>query len=401
MKHTRDPYGGIVVPTCTATTYQADSVANLELRFQWLLGLQPMPEEMRDQRFIYSRFETPTHDSLYRALVAMEPGAAEAAVFPSGMSAIFTTIMAIAQQGDTILYTTPEYGCSDEFYRTWCARYGITAVAVDTTDLAAFEQALLEHQFQLRAVFLETPNNPRIGHSPIRQIADLTKKYPGLKGPALIVVDNTFLGPLFQHPFEHGADIVVYSATKFLGGHSCQLGGVALTNSGELMKCIRSLQYTSGPIYTPAACADLEQSIADVFGRMRDEAASAAQIASMLAQHGQVAEVYYSTLLTGVQAEIYAAQCTGPGSIISLRLKGGAAAAEMFVNSLEVVYGNTVSLGSDHSLAILPARSTHLGVPEDVRIAAGVTPDLVRLSIGLEPVDRLIEDITQSLAQCG
>ena len=396
LKHTQDPFGAVVTPTTNTTTFQANSAANLKLRFQWLLGLVPEPEGDHNP-FIYGRFDTPSHRSLYKALVALEPGAISAAAFPSGMSAIYTTVKALTKQGDTILYTNPIYGCTDDYFRQYCPRDGVKAVAIDTTNLEVLEAAIVENRQSLRIIFIETPSNPIIKLSSIRKIADLAAKYPGPDGSALIIVDNTFLGPFFQHPFEHGADIIIYSATKFLGGFSSLLGGVVLTKSEMLMRVIRLFQNTTGPVFTPAACTKLEESIQTVDYRMSVETESAVQIANLLASHANVEFVYYPGLLTGEQTEIYAAQCTGPGSIISFLIKGGEAQAFAFVDRLEIILGNTVSLGGVHSYAIVPASSTHLGVPEKVRLAAGVKPNLIRLSIGKEPIRLLEKDILSAL----
>jgi len=393
-----DQFGAVVPPVYRTSTFAAPTAQLLEQRFRVLLGLEQPPAEGFSP-FIYSRFGTPNSVSVCQALVKLERGAGFASVFPSGMSAIFTTIMALVNPGDVVLYTNPVYGCTDDFFRTILKKFGIMAVPVDTSDMAEVEGAIQEHQMKLRVVFLETPSNPIIRHSPIRAIADLAASYPGCNGNPLVVVDNTFLGPVFQSPFLHGADAVVYSATKFLGGHSDLLGGVALTRDEALMREILSLQYTSGPVFSADACALLERSIETVSLRMGQEAKVASDIAMILQRHPRVTRVMHPSLLAaedGEQWDVYCAQCTGVGSMIAFLVDGGKEEAYRFIDALQV-FRKAVSLGGTHSLAIVPAFTTHLSVPDEIKAQSGVLPNLARLSIGTEDSDALIRDVKQAL----
>ncbi len=381
-----------------ASTYAAASAEELELRFQALLGQHPLPDGANP--FIYSRFGSPNSASLEAALLRYEHGAAAALVLPSGMSAIFTTLFACLKPGDVVLYTNPIYGCTEELLHNILSEWGITAVPVDTSSLPEVEAKLEDYGERVRVILLESPSNPVIKLTDIGSvvelalgIADQSEERP------LVIVDNTFLGPFFQQPFAHGADIVVYSATKFLGGHSDILGGVVFTADEARMEPIRFCRSTTGPIMAADVCWLLERSLETLNLRMRHQADVAVGIASILSMHPAVERVFYPGLLNDVadpeQFRIYRKQCTGPGSMISCCLRGGKGAAFRFQNALRH-FRIAVSLGGTHSLIEHPDSTSHAAVPPELKRLAGITPALVRLSVGAEPVD-LLGDVRQAL----
>ncbi len=393
-----DQFGAVVTPIYETTTFAASDPEELELRFEVLTGKKPKPDGPFNP-YVYARFGTPTSDSACRKLVEIEQGARFASLFPSGMGAIYSTVMALVKPGDVVLYTTPIYGCTDDFFRNILKTIGVTCIAVDTTDLAQVEEAILANQMNLRAILLETPCNPKLGHSPIRAISDLAAKYPGTNSMALTIVDNTFLGPVFQSPFLHNADIVVYSATKFLGGHTNLLAGAVLAQDPHIMKQILSYQYTSGSVLSAFSCAKLEQSLETVDLRMEREAGSAIHLAKILSGHSRVRQVFHPSLLQAdtSQYDIFHSQCSGTGSVISFEVDGGKQEAYRFIRGAKQGFTDAVSLGGTHSLGIVPYYTTHLVVPDEVKLAAGVTPGLIRLSVGTEPLERLSEAVVHGL----
>ncbi|MBU0598404.1 PLP-dependent aspartate aminotransferase family protein [Patescibacteria group bacterium] len=391
------------------TTYAARSGAELERRFLALLGRQPLPEG--ESPFIYGRFGTPNSVSVEHALLQHEPGAAAALVFPSGMSAISTTLWAVCKPGDVVLYTNPVYGCTDDLFRSILSKWDVEAVCIDTSDLKEVSAAIEHYGDRIAAIFLESPSNPIIRFTDIAAVVKLAKaKSDKIK----VIVDNTFLG-IFQPLFKHGVDYVVHSATKFLGGHSDIIGGVVYSATPEGMAVVLPYRHTLGPIMTPDACYELERSLATLSLRMNAQAHSAMAIAQMMVGHPCVERVMYPGLLhleqDLTQSTIYQTHCTGPGSMISFYIRdGGKAEAFKFQEALEALlvevveagFGGSiaVSLGGVHTLSEHPATTSHMSVPREVREKAGVTDNLVRISVGCEEVDKpglLVTSIQQAL----
>jgi methionine-gamma-lyase len=246
-------------------------------------------------------------------------------------------------------------------------------------------------------VFVETPANPTNDLSDIEMASRIAADHSRRDRRAFVAVDNTFLGPLWQHPLEHGADLVVYSATKYIGGHSDLIAGAVL-GSANTLEPIARMRAILGSIASPWTGWLLMRSLETLSLRMQEQTRNARRVADFLAGHPLVGPVHYLGLLEAddPQHDLYKRQCLGPGAMISFEIEGGDAAAETFVDSLRLIH-LAVSLGSTESLVEIPAIMTHLGVPEEVREKFGISPSLVRLSVGVEDPEDLILDIGQAL----
>lgn len=355
-------------------------------------------DDGQEPGLVYSRLNNPNTEIFEDKMVALEAKATHAAAFPSGMSAITTAVLALVPQGGRILYTDPVYGGTYFFLNHLCPeRFGITTVSVGTSDLAHTEAMLRTHgPFDL--VFLETPANPTLSLTDIEAITGLVRRHGG--GRTIIAVDNTFLGPVFQRPFVHGADLVLYSATKFIGGHSDLIAGVALSTSADLMRPILDYRTVLGATIAPDTAWMLTRSIETLWIRMERQAEKAMKIATALQHHPQVARVRFPGLLTpgdGAAYATYTKQCSGPGSVLSFDLKNGTREAAYRVLDAVRLCHLAVSLGGTEALIEHPRSMTHSDMtPEDLD-RCGITEAMIRLSVGLESSDDVIHDLLQAL----
>lgn len=361
-------------------------------------------DDGKDPGLIYSRLNNPNVEIWEDKMVAVENGASHAAAFPSGMSAITTVVLALVPSGGRILYTDPVYGGTYFFFENLGARFGITAVSADTSSLDTVERALKAAKTPFDMIFIETPANPTLTMTDIGAVVELAKRHGG--GRTLVAVDNTFLGPVFQHPFQQGADLVVYSATKFLGGHSDLIAGIALSGEGprgrELMAQIRDYRTVLGATLAPDTAWMLTRSIETCWLRMERQAEKAEKVASALVAHRKVARVVFPGLLgdsDGPAHATYRKQCSGPGSMITFYLKNKRrSAAYRFLNSVTIPH-LAVSLGGTESLIEHPRTMTHSDLTEEALDRCGITDSMIRLSVGLESSDDLIKDLSTALAQ--
>lgn len=388
-----DQFGAVVPPIYETSTFEAGSARELARRFQILLGnVKPLPSE---QVFMYGRFGTPNSVAVEHDLTQIEDGAVGGLAFASGMSAITTLILSIVKPGQTIIHTNPIYGCTAEFFRNVCSVIGIKTITVDTSDVKKVRQAMNSCR-KGGVLFIETPANPSLMMSPIATLADWAAEQ---RQPLKVVVDNTFLGPCFQKPLILGnVDYVVYSLTKFIGGHSDLLGGAVLARDPDLLRPVKSMRDILGTILTPTACSLVSRSIETLELRMHCAAENAHHLTHVLAGSKKVKRVLYPELLrqTDPQQAIYQSQCLGPGSIITIYLKGGRRAAWRFIDAL-TIFRKAVSLGGTHSLACHPMSTTHAAVSKDDLRAGGVTEGLVRLSVGIENRRALEDAIIEAL----
>ena len=348
---------------------------------------------------IYSRLNNPDLEILENRLTLWD-GAERGLVFASGMAAITTAILAFVRPGDVLLHTAPLYGGTDHFVHDVLPEFGVRTVewepGMSDGDVDAVLEPALEGR-RLAAVLMETPANPTndlFSISMARRIADRHGD-PGFR--VQVAVDNTFLGPLWQHPLEHGADIVIYSATKYIGGHSDLIAGAVL-GSKELMGKVAGMRTVLGSMATPMNSWLMMRSLETLDLRMRKETASAERIASFLDAHPKVAEVSYLGLLADGDPgyDIYQEQAKGPGAMISFWIDGGEEEAFRFIDALSLVH-LAVSLGSTETLVEHPATMTHAGVDADEKKRLRVNGALVRFSIGVEDPDDLIHDISNAL----
>jgi methionine-gamma-lyase len=388
-----------------SSTYVFSSPEAAERAFD-LMGGRGQVEEGESVDLVYSRFNHPNAEIVEDHLVPLEPGATAAAIFNSGMAAIITSLLAVLKPGDTVVYTTPIYGATQTFINDFLAGFGVGHIAVSAGQGDDMDKAIREAA-NLRVVLIETPANPTIVMTDIRRavetVAALAAKSSSNGSAAfdrpLVMVDNTFMGPAFQHPMALGADVSLYSATKYLGGYSDIIGGVALTRDLTLMKKIRSKRSLFGNILQPDECWILDTRLSTVLLRMNRQSKNAQRIAESLAGHSKIGKVYYPTLFEDAeQRSIAQAQCDYPGGIVSIDLKGGKPAAFDFLRHLRLAR-NAVSLGGVETLACHPRTTTHSAWTARELEAAGVGEGLVRISAGIENWRDLLHDMEQALDQ--
>ncbi|HTZ70132.1 MAG TPA: cystathionine gamma-synthase family protein [Acetobacteraceae bacterium] len=395
--------GSVKVPIFQTSTFVFRSAQHGKEFFELVAGLRDL-REGETPGLIYSRFNNPDLEILEDRLTVWE-GAESALVFASGMAAIATTLLSVARPGDTIFFNAPIYGGTETLLTKVLPRFGIAGLEFPANaDEAEIEARLAEARDALppsgriAAFMLETPANPTndlvdIAHC--ARLAATLADQPG--GRPAVIVDNTFLGPLWQRPLDHGADLVIYSLTKYVGGHSDLVAGAVLGRSAAL-KPIRSMRSGFGTMSDPHTGWLLMRSLETLELRMTRASQNAAKVADFLANHPGIDHIGYLGHLAagGRQAEIFARQCLDPGSTISVYVKGGEAEAFRFLDRLSIIK-LAVSLGGTESLASHPAAMTHIAVPEARKKRFGLLPNLVRISIGIENPDDLIADLRQAL----
>ena len=376
-----------------SSTYVFSSPEAAERAFQIALG-HSRASETESVDLIYSRLSHPNAEIVEDQIVPLEQGAEAAAVFNSGMAAISTVFLASCAPGSSFVYTTPVYGGTQHLIHQLLEPLGLRGVPVPAANSAEVAR-VIETTPNLRLVFLETPANPTLAMCDIAAAAAAAKLRPGT--PPLVVVDNTFMGPVFQHPLARGADVVVYSATKYLAGHSDILAGVALGRDEEFITTLRGMRAIVGNILQPDECWLLNSRLPTVELRMTRQSKNAQRIAEELADHPRIAKLHYPTLFTDPeQIRIRDAQCDFPGAVFSLELHGGKRAAFDFLRRLSIAK-NAVSLGGVETLACHPATTTHSEMSEEELASAGITPALVRISVGIEDRRDLLKEFRDAL----
>ncbi len=390
--------GALKVPIFQTSTFVFKNAEEGKAFFELAYGLREAgPAE--HMGLIYSRLNNPDLEVLEDRLSLWDDAEA-AAVFESGMAAISTALFALLSPGDFVLYSEPVYGGTDYFLKNVLARFQIQAVGFaagcPVTEMEA-RLAAAGGTGRLRMIFLETPANPTNALVDIAACAELAKRTSRPDRRTLVAVDNTFLGPLFQHPLRHGADLVLYSATKYIGGHSDVIAGVCL-GSKALLAEVRAMRTFLGTMASPWTGWLLLRSLETLKLRMTCEMKNARYVADYLNDHGKVEKVHYLGLLTETDPAhaIYRRQCLAPGGMVSFQLMGGEAEAFRFLNALKL-FKLAVSLGGTESLAEHPASMTHSDIAIADRARMGITENMVRLSIGVEHPEDLIADLSQAL----
>jgi methionine-gamma-lyase len=389
--------GSLKIPIFQTSTFVFKTAEEGKAFFEGALGLtEEGPSE--DIGLIYSRLNNPDLEVLEDRLKLWD-GAESCAVFQSGMAAISTVILDVLKPGDSILHSEPVYGGTDYLLNHVLPTFNINPIGFKAgSSKEEIESIILESGKvdSLGLIFIETPSNPTNQLIDIRDCSELALKYSENRR-VLLAVDNTFLGPLWQHPLEHGADLVIYSATKYIGGHSDVIAGVCM-GSKDVMSRIRMLRTFLGTMADPWTGWLLLRSLETLKLRMTCQMKNARYIADFLADHPKVEKVNYLGHITkdDSQYELYCRQCTSPGSMISFNLTGGEAEAFRFLNALKLIK-LAVSLGGTESLAEHPASMTHSDVDPTERLKMDVTENLVRLSVGVEYPEDLITDLEQAL----
>jgi methionine-gamma-lyase len=392
--------GALKVPIFQTSTFVFKTAEEGKAFFELAYGLRE-PGEGESRGLIYSRINNPDLEILEDRL-ALWDGAESCAVFNSGMAAIATTLMAHVRPGEVVLHSTPLYGGTDHLLHHVLPAFGVSAVpfpACATIDgmSAALREANVAGR--VAAVMTETPANPTNALVDLSACAEFARRHADGARRPLVLVDNTFLGPLWQQPLQHGADIVLYSATKYIGGHSDLLAGAAL-GSKEVMDPVRVLRTFFGTLADPWTGWLLMRSLETLKLRMTSSMKNARYVADFLAGHPKVEKVYYLGHLQAgePQYDVYRRQCRAPGAMVSFDVTGGEAEAFRFLNALRLVK-LAVSLGGTESLVEHPSSMTHADVSPAAKTAAGITDHLVRLSVGIEHPDDIIADLRQALAE--
>jgi len=390
--------GAIKCPVFQTSTFVFKTAEEGKAFFELAYGLRKRdPDE--ELGLIYSRVNNPDLEVLEDRLTLWD-GAEKAAVFSSGMAAISTTLLSFLRPGDVLIHSEPVYGGTDFFLKQILPSFGIRVMSFLAGQGTAALERMLDDPLvadKLAMIYLETPANPTNGLVDIRALADMAQSLARGDRRPLIVVDNTFLGPLWQHPIEHGADLVIYSATKYIGGHSDLIAGVTL-GPRLLMKQIKDMRTILGTTASPWTGWLLLRSLETLKLRMTSQMKNARYVADFLDRHPKIERVHYLGRLQehDPDYELYRRQCLGPGGMISFDIVGGEAEAFRFLNALQLFH-LAVSLGGTESLAEHPASMTHSDVDPEERIEMGVTDSLVRLSIGVEHPEDLIADLRQAL----
>ena len=398
MGHGYDPTlseGSLKPPIFATSTYVFPNAAAGKRHFEGVTGKRPGGAE----GLVYSRFNGPNQEILEDRLGVWED-AEEALVFSSGMSAIATLFLAMVRPGDTIVHSGPLYAATETMIARVLGRFGVhwldfpagaTREEIDAVMMKA-------NTGRVPLIYLESPANPTNALVDIQAVAASRDAIFGADNPEKppIAIDNTFLGPLWLQPLTHGADIVVYSLTKYAGGHSDLVAGGVL-GTRKHMDVLRAMRNTIGTICDPNTAWMLLRSLETLELRMSRAGENAAKVCEFLRTHPKVEKVgYLGFLKDDRQADIYQRHCTGAGSTFSLYLKGGEREAFAFLDSLKIAK-LAVSLGGTETLASHPAGMTHLSVPDARKQALAITDNLVRISIGVEDADDLIADFEQAL----
>ncbi len=375
-----------------SSTYVFSSPEKAARAFEVALG-KSKPAAGESVDLIYARLSHPNAEILEDQIVPLEREAQAAAVFNSGMAAISTVFLTFCAPGDSVVYTTPIYGGTRHFLRSVMEPWGLNPIAVPSGDSAAMAQGISSAR-DLRLVFIETPANPTLIMTDIAKAVEAARRHPDAP---LVVVDNTFLGPTFQHPLALGVDLVAYSATKYLAGFSDMLAGVLLARDQELIAALRGTRAVLGNILQPDESWLLNSRLPTVTLRMNRQSKNAQRIAEAVAKHPALERIFYPSLFADPeQRRIRDAQCDFPGAMLALELVGGRRAAFAFLGALRIVR-DAVSLGGVESLACHPRTTTHSELSDEELDAAGISEGLVRVSVGVEDWRDLLRDIRDAL----
>ncbi len=403
MGYGYDPFlseGAVKPPVFLTSTFAFRNAQEGKRFFEWAYGLKERdPLSDPEMGLIYSRLNNPDLEILENRLAAWED-AEMGLVFGSGMAAITTAVLALVKPGQEIISTNPVYGGTDFFFEHICPEQGIE-VHRTTTGSGAVEaigKLLKERAGKVRLVFVETPSNPTNQMVDLKAlaglIAELRRDLPPEEAP-LLMVDNTFLGPVFQQPLKLGVDLSVYSATKFIGGHSDLVAG-AMLGSSTLLKKVAVHRTIMGSMADPFTCWMMMRSLETLSVRMQRQQENALELVKMLKEHAAVDEIFYPGELGSEQSRIWKEQCTGTGSLISFTVKGGEEEAFQVLNSVEI-FKLAVSLGGTESLVQHPSTMTHSDLDEETKADASITPNLIRISTGIEHVEDLLDDLKAAL----
>lgn len=362
--------GAVNVPIYLTSTYQQEAIG-------------------KHKGYEYSRTGNPTRTALEQALASIESGKFGLA-FASGLAAT-TTVLSLLKNGDHIVAVDDLYGGTYRLLEKVVRNWGVTTTYVDINveDVkSSFQNAI---QPNTKLIWIETPTNPLLKILDIASLAEIARQ-----NNLIFVVDNTFASPYFQRPLEFGADIVVHSTTKYLGGHSDVIGGAVITSNEEIYSQLKFYQNAIGAVPSPFDSYLVLRGIKTLAVRMREHETNALHLANFLQDHPQIEHIYYPGLSNHPQHQLAKTQMSGFGGMISLELKGGFAAVEKFVSRIKL-FLLAESLGGVESLICYPVKMTHGAIPEAERLKRGIKDNLVRLSVGIEHKLDLQTDLENAL----
>ncbi len=392
--------GAVKTPIFRTSTFVFNTAEEGKAFFEVAYGLREKGEH-EEMGLIYSRLNNPDLEILENRLTLWDK-AEDCAVFESGMAAISTVLLECLSPGDLLLYSSPVYGGTDFFIKNILTKYGINVVGFRAGQTKKEIVEILKASGlsdKLALIHIETPANPTNALIDINMCREIADEFSGGDKKVLVAVDNTYMGPLWSHPLEHGADFVLYSATKYIGGHSDIIAGACL-GSKQLMKRIKGLRTFLGNMTSPWTGWLLMRSLETLKPRMETQARNAAKVAEFLQHHTQVEKVYYLGFIPKedkLNYTIYKKQYNSPGAMLAFDIKGGEKEAFKFLNQLKLIK-LAVSLGSTESLAQHPATMTHIDVSDEDKKANFISEKLIRISIGVENHEDIIWDIEQALA---
>lgn len=392
--------GSLKCPIFQTSTFVFKSAMDGKRFFEVAYGLSEA-KQGEELGLIYSRLNNPDLEILENRLCLWDK-AEDAAIFESGMSAISTVMLEFATPGDLILYSRPVYGGTDHFINHFLKKLQIEAIGFapgDTKEEIIARVQASGKADRLALIHIETPANPTNALIDIEMCAEIKNHFSTSEKAVILSVDNTYMGPLWQHPLKHGADLVLYSATKYIGGHSDVIAGACL-GSKALMARVKGLRTFLGNMAAPFTGWMLMRSLETLKVRMEQQARNAVEVAAFLRSHPKVEKVYFLGFIpesgSDREREIYERQYLSSGAMISFDVKGGEKEAFAFLDHLKLIK-LAVSLGGTESLAEHPYTMTHADVPLDVKNDMSITEKLVRLSVGVEYYEDIIADIAQAL----
>lgn len=339
-----------------------------------------------EEGYIYSRYSNPNVDEFVQKMADLE-GSETGWATASGMAAIFTTFAALLKQGDHILSSRSVFGSTHRLFTEIFPKWGIETSYVPFDDISVWEKSITKNT---KILYLETPTNPGLDIIDLKAAGDLAKKHN-----LLLVVDNCFATPINQRPIDFGAHLSIHSATKYIDGQGRGMGGIIL-GSKELIDKIQAFARHSGPALSPFNAWNFSKSLETLSLRMEKHNSNALEIAKKLEAHSKTENVKYPFLPSHPHYEIAKKQMTGGGGLVSFEMKGGLKAGKKFLDNLQLL-SLTANLGDTRSIAIHPASTTHSKLTEEDRLKVGITPGLIRISVGLEHVDDIWDDIEQAL----
>lgn len=387
--------GAAVPPVFRTSTFVFKRAEEGKRAFEIAYGLRPRGAG-ESPALIYTRVNNPNAEIVEDRAVAWD-GAEAAALFSSGMGAISSACLAFLRPGDTLLFSDPIYGGTEYLFRRVLPELGVKTVPFPAGADAAALSALVEAHGAPRVVFIESPANPTMQLCDMAAARAVADRHGAPGRPCLVMVDNTFLGPIFSRPLDHGADLVLYSATKFFGGHSDLVAGLAMGRA-DLVGAVKVMRTILGSNSDPDTAWLIHRSLGTLQLRMEKQQENAGRLVEMLRAHPKVARVYYPGLaeMGPAQVALWRRQCTGSGSVVSFDIRGGEAQAFTVLDAVRHMR-LAVSLGGIETLVEHPWSMTHADMTAEEKRHAGFTDAMIRLSVGLEdPVD-LVEDLAQAL----